>query len=100
MSREKKRIAEGEAENGPLAVRFAAFAVGAMGKTRNVMLAVHCKTSESVELVEPLREYITLNYGDAQAADSNDDLEEVATLRREVINQTGSLTQLRDKLAK
>lgn len=67
---------------------------------KNVMLAVHCKASEALELVAPLRQYVALHYGDAQAADSEDDLDVVASLRREVVSQAGSLTQLRDKLAK
>lgn len=67
---------------------------------KNVMLAVHCKSGETLDIVAPLRNYIALNYGDSQGSDSNDDLEVVAGLRTAVINQTGGLSQLRDKLAK
>lgn len=67
---------------------------------KNVMLAVHCKNSEAVELAAPLRSYIQLHYGDHQASDSADDLETVASLRRDVINQIGALPQLKEKMAK
>lgn len=67
---------------------------------KNVMLAVHCKQSDAVDLEAPLRTYITNNYSEREAADVNDDLVRVNLLRKDVINQAGSLPQMRELLSK
>lgn len=56
---------------------------------KNVMLAVHCKQSDAVDLEAPLRQYITSNYGEREAADVNEDLVRVNLMRKDVINQAG-----------
>ena len=63
------------------------------------MLAVHCKTGEALELASPLRNYVAEQYG-AQASDAGDDIEAIASLRREIVQQIGGLPALRDKLIK
>ncbi len=67
---------------------------------KNVMLAVHCKQSDALDMEAPLHQYITSNYGEREAADANEDLVRVNLMRKDVINQTGALPQFRELLAK
>lgn len=66
----------------------------------NMLLAVHCKKTDQVDLKGPICKYITATYGDHQAKDAGDDLAAVQQLRNDVAGLTGALPALRDTLAK
>ena len=68
-----------------------------MGK---LTLAVHCKKSEQVDLKKPVWSYVANTYGQHQADDAADDLAHVQQLRNTVCGLTGSLSSLRETLAK
>lgn len=65
-----------------------------------MLLAVHCKKSDPVDLKTPIWTYIASTYGEKPANDASDDLATVQTLRNEVVGLTGSLSSLRDSMAK
>ncbi|KAK9820581.1 hypothetical protein WJX72_011897 [[Myrmecia] bisecta] len=65
-----------------------------------LLLAVHCKKTDSLDLKTPIWNYIASTYSDQQANDASDDLAVVQQLRGEVVGLTGSLQQLRDTLSK
>ena len=65
-----------------------------------LLLAVHCKKTDSLDLKTPIWNYIANTYSDQQANDASDDLAVVQQLRGEVVGLTGSLQQLRETLAK
>ena len=72
-----------------------------MPTAQTVMLAIHCKRTENVELKAPILQYIRDAYSDRDAADASDDLSAVQTLRNElVLAQSGSQGMLKDSLAK
>ena len=50
----------------------------------NVMLAIQEKKTNSVDLLKPLRNYISEHYSDRDAADNEDDLQAVQQMRNEV----------------
>jgi hypothetical protein len=66
----------------------------------NIMLAVHCKKGEALDIKTPLWNYISSAYSDSQAHDASEDLEEIGALRSAIVAQTGSLSSQRDALAK
>ena len=66
----------------------------------NMLLAVHCKKTDQVDLKGPISKYITSTYGAQQATDAGDDLATVQQLRNDVAGLTGALPTLRDTLAK
>lgn len=72
-----------------------------MPSAQTVMLAIHCKRTENVELKAPILQYIREAYSDRDADDAADDLAAVQTLRNElVLAQSGSQGMHRDSLAK
>ncbi|KAG2490070.1 hypothetical protein HYH03_011535 [Edaphochlamys debaryana] len=72
-----------------------------MPTAQSVMLAIHCKKTETVDLKSPLLAYIRATYSDREADDAADDLERVQSLRAEVAQlQTGTQPSARETLAK
>eukprot|EP00951_Prasinocladus_malaysianus_P042112 scaffold505310_cov39-Prasinocladus_malaysianus.AAC.1 len=53
-----------------------------------VMLAVHCKRGENVDLKAPLKSFIQANYSPHDASECVDDLDAVQTMRNSIIGQT------------
>lgn len=41
----------------------------------NVMLAIHCKRTSSVDLHKPLKNYIRLNFSERDASEAEEDLQ-------------------------
>lgn len=66
----------------------------------NMLLAVHCKKGDHVDLKDPIWTYICATYSDQQAQDAADDLAVVQQLRNDVVGLTGTLPDLRDTLAR
>ena len=66
----------------------------------NIMLAVHCKKAEPLELKGPVQEYIAATYGDSAAQDAAEDLETIQGQRAQIVGMGGSLPSLRDLMAK
>ena len=66
----------------------------------SMLLAVHCKKTESVDLKGPVWNYIAATYSEQQANDATDDLATVQQLRSEIVGLTGSLPQLRETVCK
>ena len=66
----------------------------------SMLLAVHCKKSDPVDLRTPISQYIAITYSEQQAREAADDLASVNQLRNDVINLTGSLPQQRDTMSK
>eukprot|EP00891_Asterochloris_glomerata_P000589 jgi/Astpho2/589/e_gw1.00013.8.1_t len=66
----------------------------------SMLLAVHCKKSDPVDLRTPISQYIAITYSEQQAREAADDLASVNQLRSDVINLTGSLPQQRDTMSK
>ena len=66
----------------------------------NMLLAVHCKKGDHLDLKDPMWTYISATYSDQQAQDAADDLATVQQLRNDVVGLTGSLSDLRDTLAR
>ena len=66
----------------------------------NMLLAVHCKKGDHLDLKDPIWSYICATYSDQQAHDAADDLASVQQLRNDVVGLTGSLPDLRDTLAR
>lgn len=66
--------------------------------TINVMLAVHEKKTNSVDLYRPLRQYIVQHYSEREAVDNEEDLQIVQQMRNEVEKASDSLEARRDLL--
>ena len=66
----------------------------------SMLLAVHCKKTDSVDLKAPGWKYIAATYSEHQATDAADDLATVQQLRSEIVGLTGSLPQLRETVCK
>ncbi len=66
----------------------------------NMLLAVHCKKGDHLDLKDPIWSYICATYSDQQAHDAADDLAAVQQLRNDVVGLTGSLPDLRDTLSR
>lgn len=66
----------------------------------NMLLAVHCKKGDHLDLKDPIWSYICATYSDQQAHDAADDLAAVQQLRNDLVGLTGSLPDLRDTLAR
>ncbi len=66
----------------------------------NIMLAVHCKKAEPLELRGPVQDYIAATYGDSAAQDAAEDLETIEGQRAQIVGMGGSLPSLRDLMAK
>ncbi len=56
-----------------------------MPSAQHVMLAIHVKRTDAVELKNPILAYIRENYSDRDADDALDDLVAIQALRQEVI---------------
>ena len=68
-----------------------------MGK---MLLAVHLKKTDAVDLKHPMLAYINATYSQGQANEAVDDLGAVQGMRSTVTSMTGSLPSLQDTLVK
>lgn len=59
---------------------------------KNMMLAIHGKKADGVDLKSPLISYVRNTYSDREADDAADDLNMVQQLRAEVINMVAHPT--------
>ncbi|GBF94332.1 hypothetical protein Rsub_06954 [Raphidocelis subcapitata] len=59
-------------------------------QAQTIMLAVHVKRTEPVDLQGPLLAYVRSTYGDADASDAEDDLAAVQALRAELVAAQGA----------
>lgn len=66
----------------------------------NIMLAVHCKKTDALDIKTPIADYVAMTYGDSQAADAGDDLDGIQSQRDQIVGMGGTLTSLRDLMAK
>lgn len=67
----------------------------------HVMLAIHCKRTDQIELKSPILAYVRETYSDREAEDALDDLAAVQGLRNDiVIAQAGTQAGLRESLTK
>lgn len=66
--------------------------------TTNVMLAVHEKKTNPVDLYRPLRQYLVNHYSEREAVDNEEDLQTVQQMRSEIQKATDSLEGRRDLL--
>ena len=66
----------------------------------NIMLAVHCKKADPLDIKGPVADYVAMTYGDSQAADAGEDLEGIQEQRAQIVGMGGSLATLRDLMAK
>lgn len=69
-------------------------------RTPSMLLAVHCKKTDSVDFKTPIWNYIAATYSEHQANDAADDLATVQQLRSEIVGLTGSLPQLHETICK
>lgn len=70
-------------------------------RASNVLLAIHVKRTDQVELKNPILQYVRTNYGDRDAEDCVDDLASVQQLRNEIVAaQTGSQLSTKDTYIK
>ena len=65
-----------------------------------MMLAVHLKKTDAVDLKQPMLAYINSTYSQGQANDAVDDLGSVQAMRTTVSAMTGSLPSLQETLVK
>ncbi|KAI8477285.1 MAG: programmed cell death protein 6 interacting protein X [Monoraphidium minutum] len=61
-----------------------------MPAATTIMLAVHCKRTDSVDLKAPILSYIRSTYSDSEAEEAEDDLAGVQSLRAELVTAQGS----------
>ncbi|KIY99284.1 pH-response regulator protein palA/RIM20 [Monoraphidium neglectum] len=61
-----------------------------MPSAHNIMLAVHCKRTDALDVKSPILTYVRNTYGDADAEDAADDLEAIQGLRAELVTAQGS----------
>lgn len=66
----------------------------------NMLLAVHCKKGDQLDLKDPLLTFIRATYSDHQAQDATEDLAVVQQLRNDVVGLTGTLPDLRETLGR
>ncbi|KXZ42912.1 hypothetical protein GPECTOR_111g245 [Gonium pectorale] len=72
-----------------------------MPTAQSVMLAIHCKKTDTTDVKTPLLTYIRATYSDREADDAADDVEKVQSLRAEVgLAQSGTQPGVRDTLIK
>lgn len=64
----------------------------------NVMLAVHEKRTNPLDLYRPLRQYLAYQYSERQAVDNEDDLHLVQQMRNDIERTVDSLDARRDLL--
>lgn len=74
---------------------------GAMPSASSVLLAIHVKRTDNVELKNPILSYIRETYSDREAEDAVDDLVAIQTLRNELVtSQAGSQLTAKDSYIK
>lgn len=73
-----------------------------MPTAQSVMLAIHCKKTDTVDLKSPVLSYIRHTYSDREAEDAEDDIVKVQDLRAEiaVANPSATSASLRESLSK
>lgn len=72
-----------------------------MPTAHSVMLAIHCKRTETVDVKGPLLAYIRATYSDKEADEAADDLGTIQHLRGEVaLVQNGAQPSSRENLCK
>ena len=73
-----------------------------MPHAKTVLLAVHCKKTESVDLKTPIHKYICGTYSEAEAREAEDDLENIQQLRSTIAQASTNAMQpgMRDSLTK
>lgn len=72
-----------------------------MPSATHVMLAIHVKRTDNVELKNPILSYIRETYSDHEAEDAVDDLAAIQTLRNELVtSQAGSQLTAKDSYTK
>eukprot|EP00882_Tetradesmus_deserticola_P025123 GHRQ01027578.1.p1 GENE.GHRQ01027578.1~~GHRQ01027578.1.p1 ORF type:complete len:146 (-),score=20.63 GHRQ01027578.1:334-771(-) len=72
-----------------------------MPSAQNVLLAIHIKRTDNVELKNPILSYIRETYSDREAEDAVDDLVAIQTLRNELVaTQAGSQLTAKDSYIK
>jgi programmed cell death 6-interacting protein len=70
-------------------------------KAKSVLLAIHVKRTDDLEIKGPILSYIRETYGDRDAEDCVDDLASVQSLRKElVLSQTASQLSAKDTYIK
>ncbi|KAL6777540.1 HLM1 [Auxenochlorella protothecoides x Auxenochlorella symbiontica] len=68
--------------------------------TSTILLAVHCKKGESLDLRKAVNTYVAGTYGVQAAEEAGDDMQEIQSLRDDIVNLSGSLQHLRRTLSK
>jgi hypothetical protein len=72
-----------------------------MPSAQNILLAIHVKRTDNVELKNPILSYIRETYSDREAEDAVDDLVAIQTLRNELVtSQAGSQLTAKDSYIK
>jgi hypothetical protein len=72
-----------------------------MPSASNILLAIHVKRTDNVELKNPILSYIRETYSDREAEDAVDDLVAIQTLRNELVtSQAGSQLTAKDSYIK
>jgi programmed cell death 6-interacting protein len=68
----------------------------------SVLIACHCKRTESLDLKTPLSKYILSTYTETEAREAEDDLEAIQQLRASITLASSNAMQpgMRDSLAK
>ena len=67
----------------------------------HIMLAIHCKRTDQVELKAPILAYIRDTYSDREAEDAEDDLALVQSLRNDIVaSQSGPQAAIKEQLTK
>jgi len=64
------------------------------------LLAVHCKKTAPADLKGPIARYAKSAFAGSQAHDAADDADALQSLRNDAAGLTGSLSELRETLAK
>eukprot|EP00899_Mesostigma_viride_P016596 jgi/Mesvir1/24938/Mv16914-RA.2 len=62
-----------------------------MSVSMNVMLAVHGKRADPVDLVGPIKQYVTQTFSDREASDAADDLQAVQQMRDDIVAASNSM---------
>lgn len=57
----------------------------AMPTAQSVLLGVHCKRTENVDIKAPLHGYIKTTYSARQAEEGDDDLDTIQHLRKDIV---------------
>lgn len=72
-----------------------------MPSAQYVLLAIHVKRTDNVELKNPILSYIRETYSDREAEDAVDDLAAIQSLRNEIVlAQAGSQLNAKDTYIK